>query len=96
VPSGLGTRDAALAIAISAVLPNAVATAIAVAFRIFQTLIELLFVGLVTAVNRYWPGAPAPPSSPPPAWGAGSGAGAGAGATSSGAGATGASCGGDS
>jgi glycosyltransferase 2 family protein len=94
VPSGLGTRDAALAIAISAVLPNAVATAIAVAFRIFQTLIELLFVGLVTAVNRYWPGAPAPPASPPPAWGDGSGAGAGA--TSSGAGATGASCGGDS
>jgi glycosyltransferase 2 family protein len=52
VPSGLGTRDAALAIAISAVLPNAVATAIAVAFRIFQTLIELLYVGLVTALNR--------------------------------------------
>jgi uncharacterized membrane protein YbhN (UPF0104 family) len=52
VPSGLGTRDAALAIAIAAVLPNAVATAIAVAFRIFQTLVELLFVGLVTALNR--------------------------------------------
>jgi hypothetical protein len=52
VPSGLGTRDAALAIAIAAVLPNAVATAIAVAFRIFQTLIELLFVGLVTALGR--------------------------------------------
>jgi hypothetical protein len=34
------------------VLPNAVATAIAVAFRIFQTLVELLFVGLVTAFNR--------------------------------------------
>jgi hypothetical protein len=29
-----------------------VATAIAVAFRIFQTLIELLYVGLVTALNR--------------------------------------------
>ena len=52
VPSGLGTRDAALAIAIAAVLPNAVATAIAVAFRIFQTLVELLYVGLVTALNR--------------------------------------------
>ena len=84
VPSGLGTRDAALAIAISAVLPNAVATAIAVAFRIFQTLIELLYVGLVTAVNRYSSGAPAPPSSPPPASGAGEGEGAGAGAASSG------------
>ena len=78
VPSGLGTRDAALAIAISAVLPNAVATAIAVAFRIFQTLIELLYVGLVTAVNRYWPGAPAPPPSPPPVSGVGEGEGAGA------------------
>jgi glycosyltransferase 2 family protein len=84
VPSGLGTRDAALAIAISAVLPNAVATAIAVAFRIFQTLIELLYVGLVTAVNRYWPGAPAPPASPPPVSGAGEGEGAGAGAGVSG------------
>jgi glycosyltransferase 2 family protein len=52
VPSGLGTRDAALAIAIAAVLPNAVATAIAVAFRIFQTLVELLYVGLVTALAR--------------------------------------------
>jgi hypothetical protein len=29
-----------------------VATAIAVAFRIFQTLVELLFVALVTALNR--------------------------------------------
>jgi glycosyltransferase 2 family protein len=52
VPSGLGTRDAALAIAIAAVLPNAVATAIAVAFRIFQTLVELVYVGLVTALAR--------------------------------------------
>ena len=53
VPSGLGTRDATLAVAIAAVLPNAVATAIAVAFRIFQTLIELLYVGLVVAVDRW-------------------------------------------
>jgi hypothetical protein len=52
VPSGLGTRDAALAIAIAAVLPNAVATAIAVAFRIFQTVVELVYVGLVTALDR--------------------------------------------
>ena len=53
VPSGLGTRDAALAIAIAAVLPTAVATAIAIAFRIFQTLMELAYVGLVTALNRF-------------------------------------------
>jgi glycosyltransferase 2 family protein len=52
VPSGLGTRDAALAIALKAVMGSTVATAIAVAFRIFQTLIELLYVGLVTWLAR--------------------------------------------
>lgn len=45
LPSGLGTRDATLATAIDAVLPLTVATAIAVAFRIFQTAVELTFVG---------------------------------------------------
>jgi glycosyltransferase 2 family protein len=49
VPSGLGTRDAALATAMAAVLPGAVATAIAVAFRIFQTIIELVYVAVVAA-----------------------------------------------
>lgn len=52
VPGGLGTRDAALAISLSAVLPGAVATAIAVGFRIFQTLVELLYVAAVTALAR--------------------------------------------
>jgi hypothetical protein len=52
VPSGLGTRDAALATAMSAVLPGAVATAIAIAFRIFQTLVELCFVGVAVALGR--------------------------------------------
>jgi hypothetical protein len=52
VPSGLGTRDAALAIALKAVVGSTVATAIAVAFRIFQTVIELLYVGLVTWLAR--------------------------------------------
>ena len=52
VPGGLGTRDAALAISLAAVLPGAVATAIAVGFRIFQTAIELLFVAGVTALGR--------------------------------------------
>jgi len=51
-PGGLGTRDAALAVALAAVLPGAVATAIAVAFRIFQTLIELLWIAAVTALAR--------------------------------------------
>jgi hypothetical protein len=52
VPSGLGTRDATLATAIDAVLPLTVATAIAVAFRIFQTAVELMFVGLLIWLGR--------------------------------------------
>jgi len=52
VPGGLGTRDAALAVSLTAVLPGAVATAIAVGFRIFQTVIELLYVAAVTALGR--------------------------------------------
>ena len=52
VPGGLGVRDAALAVSLTAVLPGAVATAIAVGFRIFQTLIELLYVAAVTAIGR--------------------------------------------
>ncbi|MGH2837920.1 MAG: lysylphosphatidylglycerol synthase domain-containing protein [Thermoleophilaceae bacterium] len=51
-PGGLGTRDAALAVALAAVLPGAVATAIAVGFRIFQTVIELLWVAAVAALAR--------------------------------------------
>jgi hypothetical protein len=52
VPSGLGTRDAALAIGIKAVLPTTVATAIAVGFRIFQTALELLLVGAFVVLAR--------------------------------------------
>jgi glycosyltransferase 2 family protein len=52
VPSGLGTRDAALATAMTAVLAGTVATAIAVAFRILQTLVELGYVGTVVALGR--------------------------------------------
>jgi glycosyltransferase 2 family protein len=52
VPSGLGTRDAALATAMTAVLAGTVATAIAVAFRIFQTAIELLYVATVAGMGR--------------------------------------------
>jgi uncharacterized membrane protein YbhN (UPF0104 family) len=52
VPGGLGTRDAALAVSLAAVLPGAVATAIAVGFRIFQTAIELMYVAVVTALGR--------------------------------------------
>ncbi len=52
VPSGLGTRDVALAVALSAVLDDTVATAIAVGFRIFQTAIELTYVAIVVAMDR--------------------------------------------
>lgn len=52
VPSGLGTRDATLATAIDAVLPLTVATAIAVAFRIFQTAVELTFLGTLIWLAR--------------------------------------------
>ena len=52
VPGGLGTRDAALAISLAAVLPGPVATAIAVGFRIFQTAIELVYVAALTALGR--------------------------------------------
>lgn len=52
VPGGLGTRDAALAISLAAVLPGPVATAIAVGFRIFQTAIELMYVALVVLLGR--------------------------------------------
>jgi glycosyltransferase 2 family protein len=52
VPSGLGTRDAALATALSAVLPGAVATAIAVAFRLLQVGLEMVYVVVTTALGR--------------------------------------------
>ena len=52
VPGGIGTRDAALATSMAVVLPGAVAAAIAVAFRLLQTLVELLYVGAVIAVER--------------------------------------------
>jgi hypothetical protein len=52
VPSGLGTRDAALATAMTAVLTGTVATAIAVGFRIFQTAIELIYVAAVAGLGR--------------------------------------------
>jgi len=52
VPSGIGTRDAALAASMAVVLPGAVAAAIAVAFRILQTLVELLYVAAAVTLER--------------------------------------------
>jgi glycosyltransferase 2 family protein len=51
VPSGLGTRDAALATALSAVMPAAVATAIAVAFRLLQVALEMVYVAVTTGLG---------------------------------------------
>lgn len=51
-PSGLGPRDAALAAALAVVLPLTVATAVAIAFRLFQTAVELAFVAVVTALAK--------------------------------------------
>src|SRR5439155_11832399 len=53
IPSGLGTRDAILATALKRALHAlTLATAIAVAFRIFQTAVELTYVGAVTLLAR--------------------------------------------
>ena len=60
LPSGLGSRDATLATAIDAVLPLAVATAIAIAFRIFQTAVELMFVGMLVWLGRRSRSLPSP------------------------------------
>ena len=51
-PSGIGTRDAALAAALSAVLPGAVATAIAVGSRLFQTSLELSWIAFAAWFGR--------------------------------------------
>jgi hypothetical protein len=51
-PGGLGVRDATLAAALAVVVPGAVAAAIAVSFRIFQTGIEVLYVVAVNALSR--------------------------------------------
>jgi hypothetical protein len=93
VPSGLGTRDAALAIALKAVMASTVATAIAVAFRIFQTVIELVYVGAVTLMGRR--GQPSGATPPPPSSAGGASSTGGASSSSSGA-TSGASWGGSS
>jgi hypothetical protein len=67
VPAGLGTRDATLAAAMDVVLAANVAIAIAVAFRIFQTGVELVFVSGATALARRRPapvGDPSPGGAP--------------------------------
>ncbi len=54
-PAGLGVRDAAFAWAVKAALPSGsfgVGAAIAIAVRATQTVVELIYVGTVTALAR--------------------------------------------
>jgi hypothetical protein len=54
-PAGLGVRDAAFAWAVKAALPSnsfAVGAVIAIAVRAVQTIVEIVYVGAVTAIGR--------------------------------------------
>lgn len=54
-PAGLGVRDAAFAWAVKVALPSdsfGVGAVIAIAVRATQTVVELIYVGVVTAINR--------------------------------------------
>ncbi len=54
-PAGLGVRDAAFAWAVKVALPSdsfGVGAVIAIAVRATQTVVELIYVGMVTAVTR--------------------------------------------
>ena len=52
VPGGIGTRDAALTLALAGPLTNGAAVAVAIAFRILQTAAELIYVGVVSLLAR--------------------------------------------
>lgn len=53
VPSGLGVRDAILALVLARNLPSGVAIAAAVVVRLMMTLIEVAFFGVVLAFERH-------------------------------------------
>lgn len=52
VPSGLGVRDAMLALVLSRQVPGGVAIALSVGSRLFLIAIEVVFVGLAVATGR--------------------------------------------
>ena len=52
-PSGIGVREAVLAAALASRLPGGVALAWAVLLRLWQTVIELLFVGFAVMVDQW-------------------------------------------
>lgn len=63
-PAGLGVRDAAFAWAVKVALPSGsfgVGAAIAIAVRATQTVVELIYVGAVTALARRKAPTPGPP-----------------------------------
>ncbi len=51
-PSGLGTRDAAYALGLKAVMPGAVAAAVAIGMRILLTAVELVYVAIAVSIAR--------------------------------------------
>lgn len=51
-PSGLGVREAVFAAALTINVPGSVAVALAVGSRLFITLVELIFIGILVAVDR--------------------------------------------
>lgn len=52
IPGGLGARDAATAVALSAVMPRSVALAVSVGTRLLQTGVELGWAGATSALER--------------------------------------------
>lgn len=53
VPSGLGVRDAILALVLARQVPAGVAVALSVGARVFLIVVELVFVGLAAAAGRW-------------------------------------------
>jgi len=51
-PSGLGVREAVFAAALAVNVPGSVAVALAVGSRLFITLVELVFIGVMVAAER--------------------------------------------
>jgi uncharacterized membrane protein YbhN (UPF0104 family) len=52
VPSGLGVRDAMLALVLSRQVPGGVAVALSVGSRLFLIVVELVFVGIAVLAGR--------------------------------------------
>jgi len=62
-PGGLGVREGILVISLSAIMPQAIAVAIALASRIWMTMGEMAAVGVVAILTRIRPGKTSQPTS---------------------------------